>query len=351
MQIEKSNLPSTNMHVTMADIARECGVTKMTVSRVLAGHNGVKQSTREKVVAAAGRLNYEMNTLARSFNSRRSGNIGIATPFDGLLGTSYFKDAVNGFRRVLDDAVISLSLFDTNSESFNNADKLSKLYRQRRVDGLLLLAVHTSDRYLEALGQLRIPVVIVGERVDIPSICSVSCRDRIGIHQSCEHLYNLGHRRIAFVEGPVDFSTASRRKQGFLEFCREKQLESPGSYFQQGNYNTRGGREAGRILLRAMPRPTAVIAANDAMAYGVIESARELGLRIPQDVSIVGFDNETAAADMFPPLTTVHQPVREMGEHAARILLGSITADTLPEGQTILDVSLIVRESTAPPAA
>lgn len=335
----------------MADIARECGVTKMTVSRVLAGHSGVKQSTRERVLATASKLNYELNTLARSFNSRRSGNIGIATPFDGLLGSSYFKDAVNGFRRVLDDATISLSLFDTNSESFNNADKLGKLYRQRRVDGLLLLAVHTSDRFLDTLGQLRIPVVVVGERVDNPAICSVSCRDRVGIHQSCEHLYNLGHRRIAFIEGPVDFSTASRRKEGFLEFCREKQMEMPGTYFQQGNYNTRGGREAGRIVLRATPRPTAVIAANDAMAYGVIESARELGLRIPQDLSIVGFDNETAAADMFPPLTTVHQPVREMGEQSARILMDAILSDTLPSGQKILDVSLIVRESTAPPVA
>lgn len=335
----------------MADIARECGVTKMTVSRVLAGHDGVKASTRERVLAAAGRLNYEMNTLARSFNSRRSGNIGIATPFDGLLGTSYFKDAVNGFRRVLDEAVISLSLFDTNSESFNNADKLGKLYRQRRVDGLLLLAVHTTDRYLEALGNLRIPVVIVGERIDNVSICSVSCMDRRGIQQGCEHLYGLGHRRIAFVEGPQNFSTANRRKQAYVDFCQEKQLEIPDSYLQQGNYNTRGGREAGRILLRQIPRPTAIIAANDAMAYGVYESARELGLGIPQDVSIVGFDNETSAAEMFPPLTTVHQPVSEMGEEAARILLDAITRDTLPTGQKVLDVSLIVRESTAPPAA
>lgn len=322
----------------------------MTVSRVLAGHNSVKPATRERVLAAAKRLNYEMNTLAQGFNSHRSGNIGIATPFDGLLGTGYFKDAVNGFRRVLDDTVISLSLFDTNSESFNNGEKLGKLYRQRRVDGLLLLAVHTTDRFIETLEQLKIPMVVVGERSDIPSVSSVSCRDRHGVYQVCEHLYDLGHRRIAFIEGPENFSTANRRKQGFLEFCQKKQLNIPSFYFQSGNYNVRGGREAGRIILRAKQRPTAIVAANDAMAYGVIESARELNLKIPHDLSIVGFDNETAAQDMFPPLTTVHQPVQEMAELAARTLMDAIDENKLPFCQKVLEVSLIVRESTAPPA-
>ena len=155
-----------NMHTTMEDIARECGVTKMTVSRVLAGRDGVKKSTREKVLETATRLNYEINALAQSFNTNRSGFIGLATPFDGLLGSSYFKDAVNGFRRVLDDTVFSFSLFDTNSESFNNGEKLGKLYRQRRADALLLLAVHTTDRFLETLEQLQVPMVVVGERVE-----------------------------------------------------------------------------------------------------------------------------------------------------------------------------------------
>lgn len=339
------------MNTTMEDIARECGVTKMTVSRVLAGRDGVKSSTREKVLETATRLNYEINVLAQNFNSNRSGFVGIATPFDGLIGSSYFKDVVNGFRRVLDDTMISFSLFDTNSESFNNGEKLGKLYRQRRADALLLLAVHTTDRFLDTLEQLRIPMVVVGERVDHLNICSVSCRDRHGMRQVCDHLFKLGHHRIGFVEGPREFSTASRRKEGFVESCTEKGLEIPDGYLQQGHFNTRGGREAGRILLRQNPRPTAIIAANDAMAYGVYESVRELGLRIPEDVSIVGFDNETAAADMFPPLTTVHQPVGEMGEEAARILLDAITNAKLPAGQKVLEVSLIVRESTAPPSA
>lgn len=337
------------MSVTMEDIARECGVTKMTVSRVLAGRQGVKDSTREKVLAAAGHLNYEINALAQSLNSNRSGFVGIAAPFDSVIGSSYFSEAINGFRRVLDDSVISFSLFDTNSESFNNGEKLGKLYRQRRADGLLLLAVHTTDGFVDTLEQMRVPMVVVGERVKSQSVCSVSCRDRLGTYKSSEHLYNLGHRRIAFVEGPENFSTSNRRKEGFLEFCAEKQLEIPAAYCQQGNFNIRGGREAGRALMLQNPRPTAIITANDDMAYGLYESAREFGLRIPQDISIVGFDDEAAAAEMFPPLTTIYQPVVEMGEHAAQLLWDALSEDRLPMGHEVLEVSLIVRGSTAPP--
>ena len=333
----------------MEDIARECRVTKMTVSRVLAGREGVKKTTRDNVLAAVGRLDYEINALAQSFNSNRSGFIGIVTPFDGLLGTSYFKEVVNGFRRVLDDTVMSFALFDANSESFNNGDKLRKLYRQRRADGLLLVALHTTDRFLDTLEQLRIPMVVVGERAGCPTVCSVSCRDERGITLSCNHLYKLGHRRIAFVEGPGDFSTAIRRKEAFMEFCRKKGLEIPASFVQPGNFNIFGGREAGLALLRQKSRPTAILAANDIMAFGVMESARELGLRIPQDLSLVGFDDDPSSSQYFPALTTVRQPVSEMGERAAQILLTAITDNKLPAESAVMDVSLILRESTAPP--
>lgn len=337
------------MRVTMEDIARECGVTKMTVSRVLSGRDGVKKATRDMVLAAAERLDYEVNSLAQSFSSNRSGFIGIVTPFEGLLGTSYFKEVVTGFDRVLDEAVMSFALFDANSESFNNGDKLRRLYRQRRADGLLLVALHATDRFLDTLEQLRIPMVVVGEQAACPTVCSVNCRDDQGVALSCSHLYKLGHRRIAFVEGPGDFSTASRRKEAFLEFCRKKSLDLPASYVQPGHFHIFGGRKAGLALLRAKPRPTAIIAANDLMAFGVMESARELGLRIPQDVSIIGFDDEPSASEHFPALTTVRQPVSEMGERAAKMLLAAITDNKLPAGREVLDVSLIVRDSTAPP--
>ena len=331
----------------MEDIARECGVTKMTVSRVLAGGNNVKPATREKVLKAAKHLRYEINVLAQNLNSNRSGYIGVATPFEGLLGSPYFAAAFKGFRIALNGSGLDFALFDTDSEEFNSGAKLAKLYRQRKVDGLLVVALHTYDRFLDTSEHTHIPMVVVGEQPATETVCSVSCDDRRGIQLVCEHLYGLGHRRIAFVEGPAYVTTAEHRKAAYTAFCEARGLRLPPWYVQPANYSMHSGREAGRALLQGNPRPTAIIAANDPMALGVMESARELKIRVPQDLSLAGFDDLPATQEHFPPLTTVHQPVSEMGERGARILLEAMEEGTMPTGRIVMDVSLVVRESTA----
>ena len=135
----------------MMDIARECNITKMTVSRVLSGHPGVKASTRKKVLEAAKRLNYEVNVLAKNFNFNRSGFVGVATPFLGLLGSPYFAEAFKGFRAGLAETNLDFALYDTDSDLFNDGSKLARLWRQRRVDGLLIVALHTYDQFLDTL--------------------------------------------------------------------------------------------------------------------------------------------------------------------------------------------------------
>jgi DNA-binding LacI/PurR family transcriptional regulator len=336
-----------HMPTTMEDIARECGVTKKTVSRVFAGGAAVKASTRDKILAAAQRLNYEYNTLARNFSARRSMLIGVAAPFEQLLGSSYFAEAFQGFNSVVKDTGMDFGLFDTCSDLFNDGTKLAKLYRQRRVDGLLVLALHTYDRFLNTLEELHVPMVVVGERAEDESVCSVSCDDYKGMRLLCEHLYSLGHRKIAFVSGPEYVTTAEWRKKAFLDFCKAKELDVPLRYIQQGSYGMAKGREAGLTLLKMKQRPTAIIASNDMTAFGVLESARELNLRVPNDVSVAGFDDLPTAAEHFPSLTTVHQPVREMGKRSAELLLKSLEDETLPTGQTVMEVSLVVRQSTA----
>ena len=351
--VQNNPLPSVArpMQATMQDIARECGVTKMTVSRVLADRNGVKVATREKILDAAKRLNYEVNSLAQNLNSNRSGFIGVATALDVMLGSPYLAEVFMGFRLgfAINNSELNFALFDTGSDSYNTGVKLARLYRQKRIDGLLIIALHTSDHFLGTLEELHMPMVVVGEKADFPSVCSVSCDDQRGIKALCAHLYALGHRRIAYVDGPPDISTANRRKQAYLAFCRTKKLNNPAWYVQPGVYSMQSGREAGHDLLTSRPRPTAIIAANDMMAYGVMESARELNLRVPEDVSIGGFDDLPTAAERCPSLTTVHQPVKEMGELSARIVLQSLSSGVPPKGQTVMDVSLVIRESTAPP--
>ena len=338
------------MHATMDDVARECGLSRKTVSRVFAGSDAVKLVTRNKVLSAAERLNFEVNINARNLIQNQAGFIGVAAPLSTMLGSSYFSEAFSGFRcAITDKSGFIFALFDTSSDIFNDGTKLAKLYRQQRVDGLLVLALHTYDRFVPTLEKLQVPIVIVGEKPPSSSTCSVYCNDEHGITLLCSHLHALGHRRIAFVEGPAEYSTAIRRKQAFLQFMRKKGLHNPSSFVQRGDFSMHSGLTAGKILLQSHPRPTAIIAVNDPTAYGLMESARALGLRIPEDVSIAGFDDEPSALEHSPSLTTIHQPICTMGELSARKLMEAISTGTVPKGITRLEPSLVIRESTAPP--
>ncbi|MGH8048016.1 MAG: LacI family DNA-binding transcriptional regulator [Chthoniobacterales bacterium] len=339
------------MHSTMEDIARECGVSKMTVSRVLSGRQVVSAKTREKVLEVAKKLNYEFNTLAANFALKRSGFVGVATPFVGLLGTEYFAAVFRGFQKVLHKAGWDCALFDTLSDAFNDGVKLARLYRQKKVDGLLIVAPHMHDRFLESLANLGVPVVAVGEQIASRQVSSVSCDDDQGMTEVCEHLYELGHRDIAFVGGPQDLATARDRQAAYKAFCRQMGLDTPLNFLQPGEYTIQSGKTAARILLESERRPTAIIGVNDFTAFGVIECAREMGLRVPEDLSVTGFDDMPSAAERHPALTTVHQPAVEMGEAGAEILVRMMTTGQLSSAKISLKVSLVARQSTARPPA
>lgn len=327
----------------MGDIARECGVSTMTVSRALANQKDVSATTRKKVLAVAKRLNYEVNSLATNFANGKSDSIGIATPFRSMIGSDYFGEIVQGFQKIFMDKSWDFSLFDILSPSFDDGHKLEKLYRARRVDGLLVVAPGNTA-FLSTLVQLHIPLVVIGESVESPNICSVACDDFQGIELLCSHLFSIGHRRIAFVGGPHSHANAKNREKAYLDFCLNKQL-SP--VIEAGDYTIEAGRAAGLSLLKAAKRPTAIVAANDMMAFGVIESAHELKISVPDKVSVAGFDDLPMASVRFPRLTTVHQPVFEMAECGATQLERSLSGTpSRLKDQIVLPVSLVIREST-----
>ena len=305
--------------------------------------------TREKVLAIARRLNYEFNAQAQNFARKRSGFIGVATSFKGLLGSNYFAELFQGLQGVLAESAWDFALFDTHSPSFNDGGKLARLHRQRKVDGLLVVAPHTEDRFLETLSDLQVPLVVIGEKVRTENVCSIFCDDRKGIDDLCSHLYELGHRRIAYLSGPQFLMSSHRRRDAYLEFCRRMKLDHPDWFVQDGDYTMRSGREGGLVLLKKNKPPTAIVAANDLMAFGILESAREQNVSIPGELSLAGFDDLPSAADRYPALTTIHQPVMEMGRRGARILLEAMEEGALPSGHIQMEVSLVIRESTAPP--
>jgi DNA-binding LacI/PurR family transcriptional regulator len=189
---------------------------------------------------------------------------------------------------------------------------------------------------------------VVGERVKDPSVPSISCDDRQGIELLCEHLRSLGHSEIAHIAGPRNLGSARRRQKIFIDFMRSQDLHIPAHFVLHGNYTMEAGKAAAAKLLDAERRPTAILAANDLAAVGVMEAIRERGLRVPEDISVAGFD------DLLPPtasgmsLTTVRQPVQEIGRRGAEILLKAIDTGQLPTGHVDVPVSLVVRGSTGP---
>jgi LacI family transcriptional regulator len=334
---------------TLQDIADKTGLSMMTVSRAIRGQGYVSAPTRDKVLKTAKALNYEINVLAQNFARKRSGFIGLAVPFS-LIGSNYFGEIIRGFQRVFDGGSRNFSLFDTQSATFNDGSKLEKLWRARAVEGLLVVAPNTHDKYLDTFTELKMPLIVVGKTVANSKICCIGCDDYRGIQQLCEHLYGLGHRKIAFISGPAGFSVAETRERAYLDFCRDKKLKMPDGFVYRGDYSTRSGREGGLALLTAGEKPTAIIAANDMMAMAAIESARELGVEVPGRVSIAGFDDLPMTAHHFPPLTTLHQPVAEIAERSARLLLDWLDTGKSPKGPETLPVSLVVRGSTAKPS-
>ena len=320
----------------------------MTVSRVLAGQAGVGEQTREKVREVARRLKYERSSLAVNFARNRSGFIGVATDFSGLLGTRYFQETMAGFQRVLRNTGLDFAMFDTLSEVFESPEELARLYRQRKADGFLIVAPHKKVRYLKTLVELGTAFIVVGERASDPAVPSVSCDDEMGIRLLCEHLQALGHTEMAYFAGPTNLGSAGRRQQAFIDFMRKEQLNIPKHFVQHAGYTMEAGKAAALRAMKNKRRPTAILAANDVAALGVIDGVRECGLRVPEDVSVAGFDDLLTATESRARLTTIHQTVVEIGERGARILLDAIETGKLPTGHVDMPVSLVVRDTTGP---
>jgi DNA-binding LacI/PurR family transcriptional regulator len=333
--------------VTMRDVARESGVSPMTVSRVLAGSQTVDPVLRQRVLRTAESLDYVPNMLASNLASNRTEFIGVATPFKDLVGTTFFREILSGFQTVTERNKLDFALFDCSSERFNDPRELAAIYRQRKAGGLLIVAPQMHGRYLRTLAGMGVAFVVVGEYIDDEEVPSISCDDSMGIKLAVEHLLGLGHRSIAYIGGPLMLGSAKRRETAFKDALAAADVEVPAHFMQPGDYTIISGHESAQFLLtNKRKRPTAIVAANDISAIGVIEAARDLGLRVPEDLSVTGFDDLSPAHEHGLFLTTVHQSVAEIGAVAARQLLKTIETGEALEGHVDVDVALVARSST-----
>ncbi len=340
------------MRVTISDVARAAQVSKATVSLVLNDAPGVSDATRERVRGVMRELDYHPDALARSFSSRRTEAVALVLPpFREALEDPYYTGLLYGVLEAVRDRGYKL-LLEVADARFTQQELWKGLFERKRVDGLLVATPKADQQYLTEVAARSYPALLInGELPELPELDYVGYDDFRCGHDAAYYLIGLRHTRIAHVSGPANQLSAVRRQEGFREALSRARLPIPPQYVQPGDYVRASGRRALRALLEltAAERPTAVFCANDAMALGVLDAAREAGLQVPRDLSIVGVDDTGAAAAADPPLTTFRQDVARLGRHSAERFIRKLQSRT-PQASRIDDrwpMELVERASAA----
>ena len=330
---------------TIEEVARHAGVGRGTASRVVNGSSHVSDAARAAVQQAVEALGYVPNRAARSLVTRRTDTVAlvVSEPGDRVFGEPYFGAIVRGVGERLGRSPFQLLL--TMAGTDRDRDRVATYLTDQHVDGVLLLSLHGSDDLLATLDGRGVPTVCGGAVVGSQPAVVVDADNLGGGRAAAEHLLARGRRRLAVLTGPQDMSSGRDRLTGARAALRAEGLEDQGLVVAFGDYSEASGERAMRRVLATGARPDAVFAASDLMAVGALHVLREAGLRVPDDVALVGFDDAPVARHTDPPLTTVHQPVEEMGRVMADLLLARISGEPVP-ARTVLPTRLVVRTST-----
>ena len=335
--------------VTIDDVARLAEVHKATVSRALNARtrDQVNADTLKRVKRAARQLGYVPNAMARGLRTSRSMTIGVIIPD---LMNPIFPPIIRGIERVLQPQGYTVLVANTDSHDDVEVSAFESLL-QRRVDGFILATGRLDDRTVaDEAATADVPVVLVNRDSGVGGFPLVSGDNASGIHSAVGHLVALGHRHIVHLAGPMNFSTTRSRAEAFEVAATGADVGHSTIYAESLTIEA-GCAAADALLAGDDGCPSALIAGNDLVALGLIRRLRANGLRCPEDVSVVGFNDMPFAEDFWPPLTTVHMPLREIGAEAARLLLHGIQSGGQEAATLTLPVSLVVRGSTGPAPA
>ncbi len=345
MSVSKNTRKKSQNSITIVDVAREAGVSYSTVSRVFSGFEFVNGDTREKVIEAANRLGYVVNLQARSLAGGRSNIIGLLAPG---IDNGYISEIVSGIDQELARSNYDLMLYTTHRYAGKEAFYVKSI-ANGLVDGLILIVPLITANYIQALPSQDFPYVLIDQTDSMPHSSSVDATNWQGAYDATNYLISIGHRRIGFITGQLQLSSSTERLDGYRAALQHHHIAYDESLVALGDYQTKGGYAAGQQLINLPQRPTAIFASNDLSAIGAIEAARERGLRIPNDISFVGFDDIPQASLAYPKLTTVRQPLVQIGQVAVRLLLEKIDDPEKEARRVTLSTELIIRDSCAPP--
>ena len=330
---------------TIYDVARLAGVSTATVSRALNGTGQIAPATRAAIDAAVEQLGYQTNTVARSLVTKSTETIALLLPD---ITNPFYAALVSGIQQRALETGHTMLLCTTEGDPEREEQYLT-LLRAKQVDGVLVDGLVLPPERIALFVREGLPIVCLDRDVDSAAVPLVQVDNRLGARMATEHLLSLGHTRIAHVQGAPDLGISVERVQGYREALADAGISFDPQLLAIGSFTEEGGYEAARSLLET-PGFTAVFAANDLSAIGVINAIVESGRRVPTDVSIVGFDDLRLSRFTTPPLTTIHQPAREIAELATQLLLELASGREVRQLRHLLEPSLVVRSSTAAPS-
>ena len=331
----------------MKDIARMAGVSLGTVSHVLNGTAGVREPMRKRVLDAVQTAGYQPSQLARGLRRDKTNMIGMIIPD---ITNPFFPAVVRGAEDVAFSNGYRFILCDTDNDHSKELIHLNEL-RTYLPAGLIVIPSNFSDlaKHAESYRHAGTAVVCIDRLPKNWSGDSVTADHETGAYNATRHLIQLGHTRLATITGPLHLTNARERLEGFRRAMKEARLQLPPECVQEGGFDKQSGHAKTLVLLRLIPRPTAIFAANDMIALGTLLGIREAGLRCPEDISIIGFDDLDLAEVTNPSLSSVSQSGYQLGTSAARLLLDRRAGDTSPAKHIVLETSLVLRHSVAAP--
>lgn len=331
--------------VTIRDVADYAGVGVGTVSRVLNNHPSVSDETRRKVLAAIDALNYTPNPIARRLSLRKTLAIAVIVPF---FTRPAFTERLRGVEFALSDSEYDLILFNVETTAKRDA-YFTDVPRRERFDGMLIVSLSPRNGEVDYVLGTGVPTVLVDARH--PGLSRVVIDDVAGGRLATRHLIELGHRKIGFVgdylENPFNFISSRDRFEGYLQALSEANIPFQAEYHCQGDHGREHARHMANGLLALPEPPTAIFAASDTQAIGVLEAAQDADLRVPGDLSIIGYDDIEIAEYLH--LTTVRQPLFASGVEGVELLLDTIASPPPVPRRVLLPVELVIRDTTGPP--
>lgn len=332
---------------TIKDIAKAAGVSVTTVSRALNGYSDVNENTRKKIKEIAEQLDYSPNSLARSLVMNKTNTIGLLVSELNRSGVkdNFTFEVMCGINDCLGDLGYDLILFDTNPTK-QRKKSYSQLCRERQVEGVIIQGMKKDDPYLKEVIDSNIPCVLVDIEMKGDNVGFVTTDNEFGAQMAVKHLVNYGHENIAMMNGHDQALVSKRRLKGYKKVLDDSGIPFNEQYIVDGAFSEQKAEEVAIQLLNDFPEITAIFCASDLMAMGVIKAAHKIGRKVPDEISVIGFDDIILASYVNPPLTTIAQDKYQIGYESAKLLIEMLEGKNNRRVK-ILDNHLVVRSTTA----